>query len=53
MIAAARSAVASAFTVGAFAMANGAEDAAFEFQPAVQNVSGHVTVRFSLKTVSL
>ena len=37
----------------AFAMGKGADDAAFEFQPAVQSVSGQVTVRFSLKTVSL
>ena len=37
----------------AFAMATGAEDAAFEFEPATQTVSGQVTVRFSLKTVSL
>ena len=37
----------------AFAMARGGEDAAFEFEPATQTVSGQVTVRFSLKTVSL
>jgi uncharacterized protein len=37
----------------AFAMAQGAEDAAFEFEPATQTVSGQVTVRFSLKSVSL
>jgi uncharacterized protein YggE len=37
----------------AFAMAKGADDASFEFEPAVQTVSGQVTVRFSLKTVSL
>ena len=37
----------------AFAMAKGVDDAAFEFEPAVQTVSGQVTVRFSLKTVSL
>jgi uncharacterized protein len=37
----------------AFAMARGADDAAFEFEPATQTVSGQVTVRFSLKTVSL
>ena len=37
----------------AFAMATGAEDAAFEFEPATQSVSGQVTVRFSLKSVSL
>ena len=36
-----------------FAMAKGADDADFEFQPAVQTVSGQVTVRFSLKSVSL
>jgi uncharacterized protein len=33
----------------AFAMAKAGDDAAFEFQPAMQTVSGHVTVRFSLK----
>ena len=33
----------------AFAIAKGGDDAAFEFQPAMQTVSGHVTVRFSLK----
>jgi uncharacterized protein len=37
----------------AFAMAKGADDTAFEFESAVQSVSGQVTVRFSLKTVSL
>ena len=37
----------------AFAMAKGAEDAAFEFEPATQSVSGQVTVRFSLKSASL
>jgi uncharacterized protein len=37
----------------AFAMAKGADDASFEFEPAVQTVSGQVTVRFSLKTASL
>ena len=37
----------------AFAMAKGAEEATFEFQPAAQIVSGQVTVRFSLRTVSL
>jgi len=37
----------------AFAMAKGVDDAAFEFEPAVQTVSGQVTVRFTLKTVSL
>ena len=37
----------------ALAMAKGAEDAAFEFQPPAQMVSGQVTVRFSLRTVSL
>jgi uncharacterized protein YggE len=35
----------------AFAMAKGGDDAAFEFEPATQTVSGHVTVRFSLKPV--
>ena len=33
----------------AFAVGKGAEDAAFEFEPATQTVSGQVTVRFSLK----
>src|SRR5215218_4991084 len=33
----------------AFAVGKGAEDAAFEFEPAMQTVSGQVTVRFSLK----
>jgi uncharacterized protein len=37
----------------AFAMAKGADDAAFEFEPAAQSVSGQVTVRFSLRTVTL
>lgn len=37
----------------AFAMAKGADDASFEFEPAVQTVAGQVTVRFSLKAVSL
>lgn len=37
----------------AFAMGGAAEDTAFEFEPATQSVSGQVTVRFSLKTVSL
>jgi len=37
----------------AFTMARGGDDAAFEFEPATQTVSGQVTVRFSLKTVSL
>jgi uncharacterized protein YggE len=37
----------------AFAMAERADDAAFEFEPATQTVSGQVTVRFQLKTVSL
>ena len=36
-----------------FAMAKGAEDTPFEFEPATQTVSGQVTVRFSLNTVSL
>jgi uncharacterized protein len=33
----------------AFAVGKGAEDAAFEFEPATQTVLGQVTVRFSLK----
>ena len=33
----------------AFAVGKGAEDDAFEFEPAMQTVSGQVTVRFSLK----
>jgi uncharacterized protein len=37
----------------AFAMGKGADDTAFEFEPALQSVSGQVSVRFSLKTVSL
>jgi hypothetical protein len=37
----------------AFAMAKGADDAAFDFEPAIQTVTGHLTVRFSLKPVSL
>ena len=37
----------------AFAMAKGADDMPFEFEPATQTVSGQVTVRFRLKTVSL
>ena len=37
----------------AFAMAEKADDTAFEFEPATQTVSGQVTVRFSLKSVSL
>jgi uncharacterized protein YggE len=37
----------------AFAMSGASEDAAFEFEPATQSVSGQVTVRFSLKTVTL
>ena len=37
----------------AFAMGGAAEDAGFEFEPAAQSVSGQVTVRFSLKSVSL
>jgi uncharacterized protein YggE len=36
-----------------FAMAKGAEDTPFEFEPATQTVSGQVTVRFSLNAVSL
>jgi uncharacterized protein YggE len=37
----------------AFAMAKGADDAAFDFEPAIQTVTGHLTVRFSVKPVSL
>jgi uncharacterized protein YggE len=37
----------------AFAMARAADDAAFEFEPATQSVSGQVTVRFSLRNVAL
>src|SRR4029453_5166685 len=37
----------------AFAMAKGADDAVFEFEPAAQSVSGQVPVRFSLRTVPL
>jgi hypothetical protein len=37
----------------AFAMGGAAEDTGFEFEPAAQSVSGQVTVRFSLKSVSL
>jgi uncharacterized protein YggE len=37
----------------AFAIAKGAEDAVFDFEPALQTVTGHVTVRFSLKPISL
>lgn len=33
----------------AFAVAKGGDDATFEFEPAMQTVSGQVTVRFSLK----
>jgi uncharacterized protein len=36
-----------------FAMAKGADDTPFEFEPATQTVSGQVTVRFTLNTVSL
>jgi len=36
-----------------FAMAKGADDTPFEFEPATQTVSGQVTVRFSLNAVSL
>ena len=39
--------------IRAFAMARGGDDAAFEFEPATQTVSGQVTVKFSLKSVSL
>lgn len=35
----------------AFAMAKGADDVAFEFEPAMQTVSGQVTVRFSLRPI--
>jgi uncharacterized protein YggE len=35
----------------AFAAARGADDIPFDFQPAMQTVSGQVTVRFSLKAV--
>jgi uncharacterized protein len=35
----------------AFAMAREADDAAFDFQPASQTVSGQVTVRFSLSPI--
>lgn len=35
----------------AFAMAREADDAAFDFQPALQTVSGQVTVRFSLSPI--
>jgi uncharacterized protein len=35
----------------AFAMARGANDAAFDFQPALQTISGQVTVRFSLSAI--
>jgi uncharacterized protein len=37
----------------AFAIARGDDDAAFDFEPAIQTVTGHLTVRFSLKPVSL
>jgi plastocyanin len=37
----------------AFAIAKGADDTPFEFEPATQTVSGQVTVRFRLKTFSL
>lgn len=37
----------------AFAVGKGADDTAFEFKPAVQSVSGQVTVRFGLNTISL
>jgi uncharacterized protein YggE len=37
----------------AFAMAKGADDTPFEFEPATQTVSGQVTVRFRLTSVSL
>jgi len=35
----------------AFAMAKEADDVAFEFEPAMQTVSGQVTVRFSLRPI--
>ena len=35
----------------AFAMTKGADDVAFEFEPAMQTVSGQVTVRFSLRPI--
>jgi uncharacterized protein YggE len=35
----------------AFSAARGADDIPFDFQPAIQTVSGQVTVRFSLKPV--
>jgi uncharacterized protein YggE len=35
----------------AFAMARGANDAAFDFQPALQTISGQVTVRFRLSAI--
>ena len=35
----------------ASAMAKGADDVAFEFEPAMQTVSGQVTVRFSLRPI--
>jgi uncharacterized protein len=35
----------------AFAMAKGADDVAFEFEPTTQTVSGQVTVRFRLKPI--
>lgn len=35
----------------AFAMARGADDAAFDFQPALQTISGQVTVRFRLSPI--
>jgi uncharacterized protein YggE len=34
-----------------FAMAKGGDDVAFDFEPAVQTVSGHVTVRFGLRPI--
>jgi uncharacterized protein YggE len=36
-----------------FAMAKGADDTPFQFEPPTQSVSGQVTVRFSLNAVSL
>jgi uncharacterized protein YggE len=37
----------------AFAMSKGAEEASFEFEPAIQTVSGQVTVRFTMTAVNL
>jgi hypothetical protein len=35
----------------AFTMARGTDDAAFDFQPALQTISGQVTVRFRLSPI--